>query len=66
VNQISPYSEFITVDEIATTLRLSRMTIYRLLANGQLGHIRIGRNFRIPRSAFEEYLRVHSAGMAEE
>jgi excisionase family DNA binding protein len=49
-----------TVSEIADYLRVSKMTVYRLLDSDELGHMRIGRTFRIPAAAFTEYLRVNS------
>lgn len=47
---------FYTVGEAASMLRLSRMTIYRLIHDGRLPAIQIGRSFRIPESSFEGML----------
>jgi excisionase family DNA binding protein len=48
---------FLTVAEAATILRVSRMTIYRLVHSGELDAIRVGRTFRIPEIAINQYLR---------
>ncbi|MEJ7757565.1 MAG: helix-turn-helix domain-containing protein [Nocardioidaceae bacterium] len=49
--------KFLTVAEVATTMRVSKMTVYRLVHGGELEAVRVGRSFRVPESAVEEYLR---------
>lgn len=51
---------YLTVDEVATDLRLSKMTVYRLIDKGQLPAIRVGRSFRILREQYEAWLRKGS------
>ena len=48
---------FLTVAEVAQTMRVSKMTVYRLVHNGELEAVRVGRSFRVPESAVDEYLR---------
>jgi excisionase family DNA binding protein len=48
---------FLTVAEVAAFMRVSKMTVYRLLHSGELEAIRIGRSFRIPEHAVQHYLR---------
>ena len=48
---------FLTVAEVATLMRVSKMTVYRLVHAGDLPAARVGRSFRVPRSAVEDYLR---------
>jgi excisionase family DNA binding protein len=48
---------YLTVAEMATTLCVSKMTVYRLIHEGELAPLRIGRDFRIPVSAALAYLR---------
>jgi len=38
---------YLTVDEIAEKMRVSKMTVYRLCHSGQLPTIRVGRSFRV-------------------
>lgn len=50
----------LTVAETASVMRVSKMTIYRLVQSGHLPSIRSGpsgRSFRIPEAAVHEYLR---------
>lgn len=47
---------FLTVAEVATLLRVSKMTVYRLLHAGELTAVRVGRSFRVPSEAVEAYL----------
>jgi len=36
---------------------VSKMTVYRLVHGGDLPAARVGRSFRVPKGAVEEYLR---------
>lgn len=42
---------FLTVQEVADMMRVSNMTVYRLVHAGELPAIRFGRSYRIPESA---------------
>ncbi len=46
----------LTVGEVATAMRVSNMTVYRLIKSGQLSAIRVGKNYRIRRTDVERYL----------
>lgn len=46
----------LTVGEVAQLMRVSNMTVYRLIKSGQLSAIRVGKNYRIRRSDIERYL----------
>lgn len=48
---------FLTVAEVATVMRVSKMTVYRLVHAGELGAVRVGRSFRVPEQAMHDYLR---------
>ena len=47
---------FTTVAEVASLMRVSKMTVYRLVHSGELPAIRVGRSFRVPESAVHDYL----------
>jgi excisionase family DNA binding protein len=47
---------FLTVAEVARTMRVSKMTVYRLVHGGELPAVRVGRSFRVPRRAVEDFL----------
>lgn len=49
--------KFLTVAELATALRLSKMTVYRLISSGELEAVRAGRSYRIPEEAAGAYMR---------
>jgi excisionase family DNA binding protein len=48
---------FLTVAEVAEIMRVSKMTVYRLVHNGDLPAVRVGRSFRVPEAAVDAYLR---------
>lgn len=48
---------FLTVAEVATIMRVSKMTVYRLVHAGELPAVRVGRSFRVPEEAVHDYLR---------
>jgi excisionase family DNA binding protein len=37
-------------------MRVSKMTVYRLVHSGELEAVRVGRSFRVPEAAVEEFL----------
>ena len=49
---------FLTVAEVATVMRVSKMTVYRLVHSGELPAVRVGRSFRVPQQAVDDYLRT--------
>ena len=49
--------KFLTVAEVAAVMRVSKMTVYRLVHGGELPAVRVGRSFRVPEDAVNEYLR---------
>jgi excisionase family DNA binding protein len=60
----SPHSDdrladvkFLTVGEVAGLMRVSKMTVYRLVHSGELTAVRVGRSFRVPERAVQTYLR---------
>lgn len=54
--------KFLTVAEIATLMRVSKMTVYRLIRSGELESVRVGRSFRVAEQAVTRYLRNAIAG----
>jgi excisionase family DNA binding protein len=50
----------LTVGEVAQTMRVSNMTVYRLIKSGQLRAIRVGKNYRIRESDVDAYLSERS------
>jgi len=60
VNSVNdrPLSEvrFLTIAEVASAMRVSKMTVYRLVHSGELTAVRVGRSFRVPEQAVHSYL----------
>ncbi|MGY1643101.1 excisionase family DNA-binding protein [Geodermatophilus sp. SYSU D00703] len=42
--------------EVAAIMRVSKMTVYRLVHGGELAAVRVGRSFRVPEPAVRGYL----------
>ncbi|MCF2528440.1 helix-turn-helix domain-containing protein [Yinghuangia soli] len=45
---------FLTVAEVAAVMRVSKMTVYRLVHSGEMPAIRVGRSFRVPEQAVHD------------
>ncbi|HEX4245867.1 MAG TPA: helix-turn-helix domain-containing protein [Acidimicrobiales bacterium] len=52
----SASARFLTVTEVAANLRVSNMTVYRLINTGGLPAVRIGKSFRIREDDLNRYL----------
>ena len=48
---------FLTVAEVASIMRVSKMTVYRLVHAGDLPAVRVGRSFRVHEDEVHKYLR---------
>jgi excisionase family DNA binding protein len=49
-------AHFLTVSEVADLLRVSNMTVYRLISAGQLPAARVGKSYRIREEDIDRYL----------
>ena len=49
-------TQFLTVAEVASLMRVSKMTVYRLVHNGELPAVRVGRSFRVHAKAVHDLL----------
>jgi excisionase family DNA binding protein len=52
----------LTVGEVARLMRVSNMTVYRLIKSGQLAALRVGKNYRIRRRDVDRYLAERAVG----
>lgn len=52
----APLPTFYTVGEAASAMRVSKMTVYRLIKSRELPAIRVGHTFRILAEPFQQYL----------
>ena len=53
---------FLTIAEVAEIMRVSKMTVYRLVHAGDMPAVRVGRSFRVHESAVKEYLEASVYG----
>jgi excisionase family DNA binding protein len=49
-------ARFVTVGEVAQLMRVSKMTVYRLIKQGDLPAVRIGRGYRMREEDVHRYL----------
>jgi excisionase family DNA binding protein len=49
-------ARFLTVAEVADTLRVSTMTVYRLIKSGELKAVRVGKSYRLTEDDLDQYL----------
>lgn len=54
--EVTELGRFLTVSEVAKGLRVSNMTVYRLVNSGQLEAVRVGRSYRIREAIVQRYL----------
>ena len=54
--QSSARARFLTVAEVAGLLRVSTMTVYRLIKAGELAAVRVGRSYRVTEDDVDRYL----------
>lgn len=57
-------TRFLTVAEVADLLRVSNMTVYRLIQQGELAAVRVGRSYRLRSEDVDAFLgaQYQSAG----
>ncbi len=49
--------KFLTVAEVAAVMRVSKMTVYRLVHSGELPAVLVGRSFRVSEKDVNDYLK---------
>jgi excisionase family DNA binding protein len=49
-------AHLLTASEVADLLRVSSMTVYRLIRSGELPAVRVGRSYRVRREDLDAYL----------
>lgn len=48
--------KFLTIAEVATMMRVSKMTVYRIVHSGELPAVRVGRSFRVTEKDVNDYI----------
>lgn len=62
---MEPDDRLLTVSEVADAMRVSKMTVYRLIKSGDLHALRVGRNFRIRESDLDAYFEAQAVHVRE-
>ena len=47
---------FVTVAEVAELMRVSKMTVYRMIHAGDIPAVRVGKSFRVPATAIDQMM----------
>jgi excisionase family DNA binding protein len=55
-SELPPESSLLTVTEVSQMMRVSKMTVYRLVRSGELPAVRIGKILRIPKAVVQSFL----------
>ena len=50
------FPDVVTVEQLQEMLRIGRNTAYKLIADNEIKHIKIGKNIKIPKIYINEYL----------
>lgn len=59
---ISSSRQFLTVQELADIMRVSEMTVYRLIRDGSIPALRIGKHLRVASDDFDRFLQSNAVG----
>ena len=54
--ELRSYSMALTVPEVAEILRVCTKTVYKLIREGSIPHVKIGREIRVPKGRLIDYL----------
>jgi excisionase family DNA binding protein len=52
------WPEYLNITEVAAVMKVSKMTVYRLVHKGDIEATRVGRSFRIDAAHLRDYLKV--------
>jgi excisionase family DNA binding protein len=57
---LNQYQDIMSVPDVAESLSIGKNRVYELLGNGDLKGFRIGRVWKIPKEALQEYILTQS------
>jgi excisionase family DNA binding protein len=55
-------NQLLTIDQVASALQVSNLTVYRLIKRGRLRALRVGKNFRLRSTDVARYMDVRATG----
>lgn len=53
------FKDVLTVDEVCSALSIGKNSLYKLLRNGSIGCIRIGKKYLIPKAYLMDFINQH-------
>ena len=62
---LEQYEDVLTIEDLKEILNIGRGSVYDLLNRGVIPALRIGRNWKIPKSAVIEYLDSWRSGRSK-
>ena len=60
------YPDILDVKQVSALLGVSTKTVYRLLRNGSLDSLKVGREFRIPKVNVMKYVKIFGSQICEQ
>ena len=63
---LKDYPDVLDVNQVSTILGVSSKTVYRLLNEGSLASLKIGRSFKIPKLYVMQYIKVLDPKLREQ
>ena len=60
MTMLNKYNDILTVEEFCEVLRIGKNTAYKLLKNGEIKSIKIGKVYKIPKKSVKKYLEQNS------
>ena len=60
------YPDILDVKQVSALLGVSTKTVYRLLRDGSLDSLKIGREFRVPKVNVMKYVKVFGSTLCEQ
>ena len=60
MTMLNKYNDILTVEELCEVLRIGKNTAYKLLKNGEIKSIKIGKVYKIPKKSVKKYLEQNS------
>lgn len=59
---LSIFSQYLTVQEVATLLQLSALTIYKYIKEGHLDAVEFGGHYRVSKQSLDMFITNHKVG----
>lgn len=62
--EVEPPGLLLTVSDVVATLKVSRPTVYRLFASGELAWVQVGAHRRVAQTELDRFIAAHSCSGA--